>query len=506
MRAVRISGRRSTCWAFAITLAIGPSIACSERDAGPAGDPPEPAGAEGSTRGDRASRLELLVAELEEALAAWRGAELEPPAELLELAARLEAASTAERDGAETELDAWTEELARWEIVFEDRLTARAARAAARAQLARWTSLEERSESGANAEVASGLARLEEGERSLAAADYARAGQLFAEAERDLNTGLTALALDFRAPRDWRVLDSTPGASGWARLVEDPRTSMRFVWIEPGSFSMGSPEGEGQDTERPRHEVRLSRGFYCAETEVTRAAWRAFASTGREQPPSGGWVVQELRPEERGDVAAGFQLPWVWHEAADWRQPIPDVEFELDDRHPVTQVSWFEARAFCEHYGYRLPTEAEWERAARAGTSTAYWWGDDEAGGVDRMNFRDVAYARHFFGRDWGAIDDRHPLTSPVRSFAPNPWGLYDMAGNVWEWCADAHADEAYATHAPVDPFHDTGERRVLRGGSWNNLAFGCRSAERAKLSPADGSCHAGFRPVFAVPVEEEPR
>jgi formylglycine-generating enzyme required for sulfatase activity len=203
-----------------------------------------------------------------------------------------------------------------------------------------------------------------------------------------------------------------------------------FRYIEPGSFLMGSPESEpGRDSdEGPRHAVTLTRGCWLADTPCTQALWMA--------------VMGGQNPSHFKDGA----------DAADC---------------PVENVTWDEVQAFLAGLQAllpagveaALPTEAEWEHATRAGTETAYAWGD--APDAERAN-----------------MGNKVNRTTPVKRYPPNPWGLYDVHGNVWEWCADAK--RTYRDRPEVDPTGGAeGDIRVLRGGSWLNPAAGDRSAYR---------------------------
>ncbi|MBI4878697.1 MAG: SUMF1/EgtB/PvdO family nonheme iron enzyme [Planctomycetes bacterium] len=264
-------------------------------------------------------------------------------------------------------------------------------------------------------------------------------------------------------------------AAGFAKKARDPATGITFILVDPGKFEMGSPQWEVEgylfDDERPRHEVEITKLFYLSETEVTVGQWREFAKrtgyrTEAEESGEGGYT----------DDAAGLG----------------------DDSHPVTQVSWKDAQAFCAAYGYRLPSEAEWEYACRAGTSTAYWWGDDELDGKGAGNFQDqLKRARHPPPFDVFPHGDGRAFTAPVGTYAANPWGFLDMLGNVEEWCADVYDKDFYARSPRKDPLsaEDTGFGHALRGGSWRSGPSSCRSAVRSFSFPFDGrSDSIGFR------------
>jgi len=166
---------------------------------------------------------------------------------------------------------------------------------------------------------------------------------------------------------------------------------------------------------------------------------------------------------------------------------------------PVEMVTWTEAAEFCERLAQttgrtvRLPTEAEWEYACRAGTKTRYSFGDNDADMYQYGNYADRTCTKPFGGPKDEAHSDGHEQTAPVGSFKPNPWGLYDMHGNVWEWCADRGADS-------YDPGAAAAENtRGLRGGCWNRPAAACRSAYRNRNAMDFRGQNIGFRVVVEV-------
>jgi formylglycine-generating enzyme required for sulfatase activity len=290
-----------------------------------------------------------------------------------------------------------------------------------------------------------------------------------------------------------RSFPSTVPAKSWGMspgIVASHALGMKFVRIEPGSFIMGSPDGEaGRDKDENLHKVILSRGFRMAATHVTRGQFAAFVAE----------TLHKTDAEREGKVNAvegGTTKPV---DGASWRNP----GFEQTDDHPVVLVSWNDAIAFCawlstkDHTMYRLPTEAEWEYACRAGTQTAYFWGDDPDGGQGYANCADLTGKERF--PKWTKAFNWHDgfvFTSPAGAFKPNKFGLHDMIGNAWGWCSDYYAP--YPEGDAMDPtgprVGDKEETRVLRGGSWGMTPAHCRAAQRRQLPPTHRSAFIGFR------------
>ena len=292
-----------------------------------------------------------------------------------------------------------------------------------------------------------------------------------------------------------------PLGTAWTQEL-GARGRIDLVWVEGGEYQMGSTQTPaevasqfgGEEAyyldEHPRHAVRLD-GFWAGRCEVTVAQFRSFveASDYRTTAERQGWAF----------VFDG--QAWQRKNGASWKSP----GFRQADDHPVVCVSWHDARAYCDWlsartgYLYTLPTEAEWEYAARAGTTDVFAWGGAPAGGEGRANACDATAAKAFPGRSAFEWDDGYAHTAPVGSFGPNAFGLFDMTGNVWEWTADWYGEDAYANHEAVNPAGPAeGEHRVLRGGGWPNDAGGCRVADR-NAWPAPGDCYAayGFRVVM---------
>ena len=229
--------------------------------------------------------------------------------------------------------------------------------------------------------------------------------------------------------------------------------------------------------EHPQHRVTLTKGFYMQSKKVTVGQWREFAR--------GNGYKSETETSGGSYVWAGSK--WEKKAGAYWDNP----GFSQTDANPVTCVSWNDAQAFAEWLSrkdggsYRLPTEAEWEYAARAGTMTPFYTGDCLSTGKANYN-----------GNYPGKICSKgtyRQKTTPVGAFSPNGWGLYDMHGNVWEWCHDWYGD--YPSGSVTNPEGpSSGAYRVYHGGSWPNDARTCRSALRFWRLPGYQNFNLGFR------------
>ena len=222
----------------------------------------------------------------------------------------------------------------------------------------------------------------------------------------------------------------------------NPKDGLKYVWIPPGTFMMGCSPGdtECQKSEKPSHQVTITKGFWIGQTEVTVAAYQRFASaTTRQMPPAppfnSGWTNQSM---------------------------------------PIVNVSWEEAEAFCTWTGGRLPTEAEWEYAARAGDPHARY------GDLDQIAW----YGKNSGGR-----------THDVAQKKANEFGLYDTLGNVWEWVNDWFDEHYYQSSPSQDPRGpDSGEYRVLRGGSWFYFPRFNRVSFRVSFYPSGRIGNYGIR------------
>lgn len=312
-------------------------------------------------------------------------------------------------------------------------------------------------------------------------------------------TGLFKTAEGDR-PQGFDVLDPRAGRDGWARMVRDPRTGTQFVLVPSGVFQMGSRDEFGRPAEHPRHRVRIAKPFYMAQSPVTIREWRAFVEITR----------YSTQAERSGNgVTLSIDGRWGMHPKATWKNPFPKLTIDGGgDDHPVTVVSWLDTQEFCDKFRYRLPTEAEWEYACRAGTETAYWWGDEPARGQGRGNFADESFVQKFAVKEPEITDKKGPAfpfddgwiyTSPANAFRPNSWDLHDMLGNVWEWCQDFFDPAYYEEKVEDGHLGLNGDMRVLRGGSFADRAEACRCAFRHRAPPDYGSARIGFRPVIEL-------
>ena len=256
------------------------------------------------------------------------------------------------------------------------------------------------------------------------------------------------------------LADERPAGSGFQECEECPR----MVVVPSGEFVMGVEGGEVGRPDGPPHAVRIERTFAIGKFEVTNREFAAFvAHTGYEtEPPC---AVRE------GDT-------WRLHPEALWTDLRTGQESAPD--HPVACVNWLDARAYVEWLAettgqpYRLPSEAEWEYAARGGASGRFPWGDDPREACAHANVYDSsAQAMHGYSWEPADCDDGFAKLAPVGRLQPNGFGLHDVAGNLWEWVEDCY-EAPYPAHIPVDgsaygPPPGECERRSVRGGSWTS-------------------------------------
>jgi formylglycine-generating enzyme required for sulfatase activity len=244
--------------------------------------------------------------------------------------------------------------------------------------------------------------------------------------------------------------------TGWANEIVHKKTGIEMVFIPAGEFMMGLGAG-GRDV-TPTHRVRITKPFYLGKYEVTTGQWQAVMGTD----------LWNFKGRERlGAVVEGY--------------------VKRSDQAPIAWVSWNSCQEFLRKAGdgLRLPTEAEWEYACKAGSTTKYSFGND-ASELGR-------YAWH--GQKEGVY------AIPVGRKLPNAWGLYDMHGNVCEWCQDWYDEKYYSKSPGNDPMGPgSGTDRVNRGGCWASNPAKCRSADRARYGPSTGSGYTGFRVCLGLP------
>ncbi|MDS4070594.1 MAG: bifunctional serine/threonine-protein kinase/formylglycine-generating enzyme family protein [Candidatus Competibacter sp.] len=267
-----------------------------------------------------------------------------------------------------------------------------------------------------------------------------------------------------------------------------------MVVIPAGKFQMGSPEGEaGRDADERQHSVKIEHPFAVGQYEVTVGEFRRFVETSgyktdaeRNAGGNDGCFVAYREGNEWND---GYRAGYSW-----W-----NPNFKQGDAHPVACVSWNDAMAYAKWLSrqtgqkYRLPTEAEWEYAARAGTTTVRYWGDDPDQACRYANVADQTAKKTFPNWTVHACDDRHVHTAPVGSFQPNAWMLHDMLGNVWEWTCSTY-DENYGGAERECARDDATGTRAVRGGSWDDVPAWVRSALRYGDSPTLRYGNMGFR------------
>jgi formylglycine-generating enzyme required for sulfatase activity len=287
-----------------------------------------------------------------------------------------------------------------------------------------------------------------------------------------------------------------------------------MVWISPGTFTMGSPDSEPlrKPDEGPQTQVTISKGFWLGKTMVTIGQWKSVIGVGVR-----GQLDRMLHDETLYNFGGKKQTRRDFMGFSLAKDPGQYLANE-DDNLPVYFVSWTDAMEFCEKlnqqerargslpegYEFNLPTEAQWEYACRAGTTTATYAGPlvvqgRDAPVLDRIAWYAANSPNGYTGKGFN-VSGRTGGPHPVAQLEPNPWGLSDMMGNLWQWCRDWYGP--YPGGNVTDPTGPaTGEFRVNRGGSFGSNARDQRSANRAKNPPAEASAYRGFR-LALCPVD----
>ncbi len=342
--------------------------------------------------------------------------------------------------------------------------------------------------------------------------------------------GLSAVLLNLAAAADEDVAKPAPANS----------LGMRFIRVPAGEYMRGFDTADRRENrfherheysnrqifknETPAHRVAITRPFDIGTTEVTVGQFRAFVeSSGYQTDAERNGGALGCFPDEKNYVDR-------FHKSAEitWKSP----GFEQTEAHPVVAVSWTDARAFCEWLSgkeqarYRLPTEAQWEWACRAGRRTWYSWGEEPDAAYEHANVADGALeaAQPNTTRYQRAVrlaadeGDGVVFTSAAARYKPNAWGLYDMHGNVWEWCRDRWSADLYERYFDGvargdwpkvrvrDPLfeqetdqHRYGDWRVMRGGAWTCAPAAVRCSIRTFAEAGDAAVYTGFRVVREV-------
>jgi len=311
---------------------------------------------------------------------------------------------------------------------------------------------------------------------------------------------LAAIGLAFLLPIV-RGVDVAKESSSDKNLTLDlgQNVTMQMKWIPAGEFLTSKPSDDVMGSPAaPKIKVAITKPFYMASTEVTRGQFEAFVSQSgyRTEAEARGWGTYWDKASKSNKPIPG----------RDWRHP----GYEQDSDHPVACVTWNDANRFCHWLGektgrhVRMPTEAEWEYACRAGTTTRFQWGDKADAAKGWCNLTDETLRQALMKSVPPGITSDNPIcswsdgyafTSPAGRFKPNAWGLFDMHGNLWEWCADWQGNAYPGDGSSVDPHGPiNGTKRVIRGGCWAEPPMFARSLSRVGWEPDNADFGVGFR------------
>ncbi len=283
---------------------------------------------------------------------------------------------------------------------------------------------------------------------------------------------------------------------------EDSASTSDMVKIQGGTFLMGGNSQQARPDEFPRHKEKIN-SLWVDKTEVTNADFRKFVEeTGYVTTAERSFEIHGKKYEAGALVFDPTNPEWWWKfvKGANWKHPTgPRSDIRGKESHPVVQVSWYDAMAYAKWAGKRLPTEAEYEYFNRSGSDTLiYHWGNDFDKAPKMVNYFQGTFPKRNSG------DDKFENTAPVKSFPPNSFGLYETAGNVWEWCLDTYHPDAYSKieireDGYFKDFINMNQQKVIRGGSFlcsESYCTGYRTAARMSSAPDTGLEHTGFRCV----------
>lgn len=292
-----------------------------------------------------------------------------------------------------------------------------------------------------------------------------------------LSLGLQACSSLTELPQTTEAQAQSSPVYTFKDALKSGASGPEMVVIPKGNFVMGDQQGLGKSNEQA-HEVHINQPYAIGKFEVTVAQFREFIQ-------STGYVTSAEKGQ--GCYTFGQARTWNWIERTDWSQP----NFQQTDNHPVVCVSWHDAVAYThwlsEQTGqqYRLPTEAEWEYVARAGTNTSYWWGNES----QKCN-----NANCCLGQNW--IEKQ---TTSVGSYQANAFGVHDTSGNVWEWTASNYVEQYNGNENKIANVKEIETMKAMRGGSWYNFPSDTRASKRGKNWPQERYSTIGFRVVRAV-------
>lgn len=320
-----------------------------------------------------------------------------------------------------------------------------------------------------------------------------------------------------------------------SRYGLDPLSPPGMARIPGGEFTMGSDHKDSKKDEKPPHQVKVD-SFWMDATPVTNRQFKEFVDatgyvTTAEKAPTVEEIMSQVPPgtpppprellvpaslvfkPSMGPVSLNSNRAWwEWKPGANWKHPLgPESSLEGKEDHPVVQISWFDAVAYAKWAGKRLPTEAEWEFAAYGGQKDVqYVWGNEE---FSEENPQVNIWQGEFPYKS--TKPNGRMGTTPVKAFKPNPYGLYDMSGNVWQWCSDLYHVSHYQNEAKkglsinpagpmtsLDPEEPFAVKHVHRGGSFlchRSYCKGYRVTARMKTCPDTSLNHLGFRCVLAI-------